>query len=256
MGQALVRGWLARGRAPASIFVADTLTAACDLAQAAGLKLVADLNAEDGADIVVLAVKPQQVTEALGEHRHLMESGVTVLSIVAGKKIAQLVDDLGGGASVVRAMPNTPAAISEGMTVLCANEFVSPRRRAQCEELMRAVGAVEWIDDEALMDVVTALSGSGPAYVFLLIECLAAAGAELGLAPELAMRLALQTVAGSGDYARESSRSPAELRRGVTSPGGTTEAALEVLMADDGMGRLMSAAVRAAAERGKALSET
>jgi pyrroline-5-carboxylate reductase len=152
-------------------------------------------------------------------------------------------------------MPNTPAAIGRGMTVLTASPGVSDAQRALAAELMSAVGAVEWLADEQLMDAVTAVSGSGPAYVFLLIECLARAGVAAGLKDALANKLATATVAGAGAYAEASNDSAAELRRQVTSPGGTTEAALKVLNADDAMARLFEAAVLAAAARGQELAK-
>ena len=149
---------------------------------------------------------------------------------------------------------NTPAAIGKGITVLVANSTVSAAQRALCTDLLSAVGAVAWIDDERHMDAVTAVSGSGPAYVFLLIECLEQAGRDLGLGPALARQLALATVAGAGAYAAAADAEPAELRRRVTSPKGTTQAALDVLMAQPGMSELLSRAVRAAAERSQELS--
>nr|MBC8241311.1 pyrroline-5-carboxylate reductase [Alphaproteobacteria bacterium] len=157
------------------------------------------------------------------------------------------------GAAVGRVMPNTPAAVRQGMSVLCANSHASAGQRDLCGDLLAAVGDTAWLSDESLMDAVTAVSGSGPAYVFHLIECLAQAGVEVGLAPDLAARLALQTVAGSGELARQSDDGAAQLRINVTSPGGTTQAALEVLMAEDGLQSLMTAAVRAAEQRGREL---
>ena len=155
---------------------------------------------------------------------------------------------------IVRAMPNTPAAIGRGMTVACANDAVGRARRALCGHLLEAVGAVAWIDDESLMDAVTAVSGSGPAYVFLLAECLAEAAEAAGLPAPLARRLAEETVAGAGALMAESADAAAALRRNVTSPGGTTEAALSVLMAADGLAPLMTRAVRAAANRSRTLA--
>ncbi len=177
-----------------------------------------------------------------------------ILSIAAGKTLAQLEAGLSARAAVVRAMPNTPAAIGQGISALVANSAVTPAQRALCEELLAAVGATAWLDDERDMDAVTAVSGSGPAYVFLLIECLERAGVEAGLTPELARRLALATVAGAGAYAAASAEPAAELRRRVTSPGGTTQAALEVLGAERGLADLISRAVRAAATRSRELS--
>jgi pyrroline-5-carboxylate reductase len=176
------------------------------------------------------------------------------LSIAAGKTIAQIAAGLGASAAVVRAMPNTPAAIGQGMTALVANAAVSEAQRALCGELMAAVGAVAWLDDERHMDAVTAISGSGPAYVFLLIECFEQAALELGLDAALAKQLALTTVAGAGAYAAATGESAAELRRRVTSPNGTTQAALSVLMAQPGMRELLVRAARAAAERSRELA--
>jgi pyrroline-5-carboxylate reductase len=207
------------------------------------------------ADVVVLAVKPSQIGSALGECSAAVGATAVWLSIAAGKTIASLAAGLGAKAPVVRAMPNTPAAIGKGMTALVANAAVTAEQRALCTDLMTAVGAVAWLDDERHMDAVTAVSGSGPAYVFLLIECLERAAVDLGLAPELARQLALATVSGAGAYAAVADAGPAELRRRVTSPNGTTQAALEVLMDDDhGLSALLTRAVRAAAARSRELS--
>ena len=206
------------------------------------------------ADAVVLAVKPQQLEGTLPQYRNAAEGRGVFLSIAAGKSLAFYEDVLGADAAVVRGMPNTPAAIGQGMTVLVANPAVDGRQRRLCESLMSAVGQVAWIDDEGLMDAVTAVSGSGPAYVFLLIECLAAAAAEVGLDRTLAERLALATVAGAGAYASVAEADAAELRRRVTSPGGTTEAALQVLAGSVSLEQLMADAVRAAAKRARDLA--
>jgi pyrroline-5-carboxylate reductase len=256
MGHALVRGWLARDRDAAAIRVVDTAPAARAAAASLGIAASEQIEAPllGGApDVVLLAVKPNQLASALAELAP-MERGSVFLSIAAGKTLAQLEAGLGAGAAVVRAMPNTPAAIGQGISALVANSAVTPRQRSLCEELLAAVGATAWLDDEGDMDAVTAVSGSGPAYVFLLIECLERAGVEAGLAPELARRLALATVAGAGAYAAASTEPAAELRRRVTSPGGTTQAALEVLGAERGLADLISRAVRAAAKRSRELS--
>jgi len=256
MGQALVRGWLACGRDAATIRVVDTAPPARAAAAALGIaasERVGPQGAGGAPDVVVVAVKPNQLASALAELAPVARGSV-VLSIAAGKTLAQLEAGLSAGAAVVRAMPNTPAAIGQGITALVANPAVTPAQRALCEELLAAVGATAWLDDEADMDAVTALSGSGPAYVFLLIECLERAGVEAGLEPELARRLALATVAGAGAYAAASSEPAAELRRRVTSPGGTTQAALEVLGSERGLADLISRAVRAAAKRSRELS--
>jgi pyrroline-5-carboxylate reductase len=254
MGQALAKGWLARGVAAKSIAVVEPQTAAQTAARALDMNVVAgDAIAAYKADVVVVAVKPAQVAESIAPLGKVSR-GCVVLSIAAGKTTAELRRLLGQQAAVVRAMPNTPAAIGEGITALFASESVSAEERRTCEELMTAVGRVEWLGDEKLMDAVTGVSGSGPAYVFLLIECLAEAGREVGLAADVALRLATATVAGAGLYARESGVPAAELRRRVTSPKGTTQAALEVLLAEHGLGELMSRAVRAATQRSRELS--
>jgi pyrroline-5-carboxylate reductase len=177
------------------------------------------------------------------------------LSIAAGKTIGDLAAGLGRSAAIVRAMPNTPATIGRAITALVASSAVTPVQRALATELLEAVGTVVWLDDERHMDAVTAVSGSGPAYVFLLIECLEQAGREVGLDAALARRLALETVAGAGAYAAAAGEPAAELRRRVTSPNGTTAAALEVLLGSPGMRELMVRAVQAAERRGRELSQ-
>jgi pyrroline-5-carboxylate reductase len=257
MGQALVRGWLDSGHAAANVRVvepaASARAVARDLGVAASDSVTAALK-DFRPDIVVLAVKPNQIGSALAECSASVGATTVWLSIAAGKTIAALSAGLGAKAAVVRAMPNTPAAIGKGMTALVANAAVTVEQRALCTDLMAAVGAVAWLDDERHMDAVTAVSGSGPAYVFLLIECVERAALDLGLAPELARQLALATVSGAAAYAAVADAAPAELRRRVTSPNGTTQAALEVLMADDGLSALLTRAVRAAAARSRELS--
>jgi pyrroline-5-carboxylate reductase len=205
--------------------------------------------------VVVFAVKPQGFATILPEYRRFADDGATMLSIAAGKTLGGMTRLLGETAAVVRAMPNTPAAIGRGMTVACASPAVSKAARALCDRLLSAVGEVAWVDDESLLDPVTAVSGSGPAYVFLLIESLAAAGEAQGLAPDLAQRLALATVAGAGELARIAAVTPAQLREAVTSPGGTTRAALDVLMAENGLARLIRDAVAAATRRSRELAQ-
>jgi pyrroline-5-carboxylate reductase len=256
MGQALARGWLANGRAAASIRVVDTSDAAQQAAASLELRAsrnVAGATAGFTPDVVLLAVKPNQLAAVLGECAQSAATPV-FLSIAAGKRIEQLAASLPPNAAVVRAMPNTPAAIGHGITALAANPAVSAEQRAWCEALLAAVGKVVWLDDERHMDAVTAVSGSGPAYVFLLIECLESAALEQGLSPELAKQLALATVAGAGAYAAAADAPPTELRRRVTSPGGTTQAALAVLQGERGLRELMARAVRAAADRSRELS--
>jgi pyrroline-5-carboxylate reductase len=254
MGQALVRGWLAKGMAPDLIRIVDPAPSARAVAAELGVGGGESVDARAAhAHVVLLAVKPNQLAAALAACR--ASGGRPVyLSIAAGKTLAQLEGGLGAGAAVVRAMPNTPAAIGKGMTVLVANDAVTAAQRAACEALLAAVGAVAWVEDERDMDAVTAVSGSGPAYVFLLIESLERAAVEAGLSPELARRLALATVAGAGAYAEAAGEPAAELRRKVTSPGGTTQAALAVLGSEHGLAELVARAVRAAADRSRELS--
>jgi pyrroline-5-carboxylate reductase len=258
MGQALLRGWLERGYAPADITVIDQAPAALAVVRAAGVH--ADTNWAQSAeqpppDIVVMAVKPVQLAGALTMARPLVSSVTTILTIVAGKRFAAYRDVLGAEAALIRAMPNTPAAIGRGMTVLCADRKVGATGRALAGELMAAVGAVAWVEAEEALDAVTAVSGSGPAYVFLLIEALSAAAVDAGLDQRLARQLAETTVAGAGAYALESGVEASDLRQRVTSPGGTTEAALAVLMApEQGLPDLMMRAVRAAAARSRDLA--
>jgi len=254
MGQALVRGWLAEGRAASSIRVVDPIAVARAAASALGIEAHRDIPASP-AELVIVAVKPAQLRDAARGIQAVLAPRSVVLSIVAGKTLAQLEALLGDGTALVRAMPNTPAAIGRGITVLCANRAVDARRREACAALMSAVGRVEWLADEQLMDAVTAVSGSGPAYVFLLIECLSEAGRQAGLDRELAIRLATETVAGAGLYAAGAEETAAELRRRVTSPNGTTQAALEVLLGAGGLQELIGSAVRAATERSRALSQ-
>jgi pyrroline-5-carboxylate reductase len=261
MGQALARGWIAQGQPSTSIHVADPAPAAREQAQRVGAVAGADCRAACGADridVVVLAVKPAQLAAALPQCRALRgangRADPVFLSIVAGKTIGEIASALGAASPVVRAMPNTPAAIGKGMTVLTASSAVTAEQRALCTDLMSAVGVVAWLENERQMDVVTAVSGSGPAYVFLLIECLEQAAIEMGIDAELARRLATVTVAGAGAYAAASAEDAATLRRRVTSPGGTTQAALDVLMGENGLDSLLSRAVRAATERGRQLA--
>jgi pyrroline-5-carboxylate reductase len=256
MGQALARGWLARGFSAEEIAVVDPSSGARDAAAALRLRAAAALGPvleRAVPDVVLLAVKPQQLAGVLAECRAAARGAAVFLSIAAGRTLAQLAAGL-GARPIVRAMPNTPAAIGRGMTALVANDAVSAAQRALCTDLMAAVGAVAWLTQERDMDAVTAVSGSGPAYVFLLIECLERAAVELGLDAALARQLALETVAGAGAYAQAAGEEPAELRRRVTSPGGTTQAALGVLMADPGLRELVAAAVAAAAQRSRELA--
>ena len=242
-------GWRADWRRRTSI-VAEPVEALRP--QEAGLRAVASTSeVSETPEIVVLAVKPQSMDAVLPDLKRFADEGAVFLSIAAGKTLKYFAAHLGAAAKVVRSMPNTPAAVRQGITVATTAKDVSAAEKKRCHELLEAVGQVLWVDDEALMDPVTALSGSGPAYVFLLVEAMAAAGAKLGLAPDMAMQLARATVAGSGELLKQSSEPASQLRINVTSPGGTTAEALKVLMAD----RRHPAGVRQGAGRGLAALE-
>ena len=255
MGRALISGWLARGHKSERIHVIDPSEDARAKVANLGVTASAALGTStEPVDLVMFAVKPQQLESVLPSYGSLCRGGPVVLSIAAGKRIDFFEKILGSDVALVRAMPNTPAAIGQGMTVLTANARVSSLQKELCEALMRAVGDVAWLDNEDLMDAVTAVSGSGPAYVFLLIECLTDAAVAVGLDEPLARQLAEQTVGGAGAYAISSDAEARELRRQVTSPGGTTEAALDILMGEDGLPALLRRAVSAATERGRKLA--
>ncbi len=221
------------------------------------VKLAADLPFTD-ADMVILAVKPQVMdqicTDVAANIPEGRRTSLPILSIAAGKSIDSLQRPFDSQTPVIRSMPNTPAAIGKGMTVLCANKYVTEEQKQAADALMRAVGKTLWINDESKMDAVTALSGSGPAYVFYLIEAMAKAGEQAGLSAEEAMTLARQTVIGAGGLAADENDIPAAtLRQNVTSPGGTTAAALTILM-DGRFQQIMDEAVQAAKKRGKELA--
>ncbi|MDJ0942711.1 MAG: pyrroline-5-carboxylate reductase [Kiloniellales bacterium] len=256
MGGALLCGWVERGLDPSVVTVVEPGAEARNDVAALGVEAVAGLDQVEAAlqpAFVVLAVKPQMMDAILPDCRRFAAPGTAVLSIAAGTTLGAFEAALGDEAAVIRVMPNTPAAVGRGMSVLCANARVDDAQKVVAGALMAAVGEVAWIEDEALMDAVTGVSGSGPAYVFLMIESLAEAGVEAGLPRELATQLAQATVAGAGELARQSEETAAQLRRNVTSPGGTTAAALEVLMAEGGLPELMKRAVAAAARRGREL---
>jgi pyrroline-5-carboxylate reductase len=253
MGGAMLTGWLARGLDASRVVVIEPHPSA-DISALAAKGIRLNPSAQHGvADTLVLAVKPQSFREAGAALKPWVGPSTLMVSIMAGTPIAAIAQICGG--SVVRAMPNTPAAIGRGITVAVAANNVSAAQRAVADALLRATGSVEWIDDEGLMDAVTAVSGSGPAYIFLLAEELARAGVEAGLPPELATKLARETVAGSGELLHRSELESATLRQNVTSPGGTTAAALEVLMGPDGMQSLLTRAVAAATKRSKELAK-
>ena len=258
MGGAMLDGWLESGASPAGVIVVEPDSdAVTRFAGRPGVSIHADVGSvpeEPAPSTVVLAVKPQVMDEAIRPLRRFVRPETVFLSIAAGRTLASFERELGTGAAVVRAMPNTPAAVGRGITVHVANSRVHPDQAETCGRLLEAVGETVAVSREDLLDPVTAVSGSGPAYVFLLIETLAQAGEKAGLPPQLAGQLARATVAGAGELARLSSEDAAQLRRNVTSPGGTTAAALDVLMADDGMQQLLDRAVEAATRRSRELS--
>ena len=257
MGGAMLSGWLARGLDPASVIVIDPappaeVQALLDQHRIRREPSIASLTAPPS--VILVAVKPQLMDTAFPPVARLAGPRTLVISIAAGRTIASFERQLPPNSAVIRTMPNTPAAIGRGITVCTANAHADAAQRALCDSLLSAVGEVGWVDDEALIDAVTAVSGSGPAYVFLLTECLADAGIAAGLGAELARRLARATVSGSSELMHQSPLGPDELRRNVTSPGGTTAAALAVLMASDGLQPLMTKAIMAATKRGRELA--
>jgi pyrroline-5-carboxylate reductase len=254
MGGAMLTGWLAGGLDAKRVVVIEPHPSPEISALAAqGIRLNPAAQDTGEVDTLVVAVKPQSFREAGTTFRPFTGPSTLVVSIMAGTTIAVLEAVCGG--SVVRAMPNTPAAIGRGITVAVAAKNVSAAQRAIADALLRTTGSVEWVDKESLMDAVTAVSGSGPAYVFLLAEELARAGVAAGLPAELAARLARETVAGSGELLHRSELAPATLRQNVTSPGGTTAAALDVLMGPNGLQPLLTRAVAAATQRSKDLAK-
>ena len=252
MGGAMLTGWLAQGLDPKRAVVIEP--APSDEIRALAAKGI-QLNPATpvAAETLVIALKPQTFRESGAVLKPFVGAGTLTVSIMAGTTIASLQNVC--GETIVRAMPNTPAAIGRGITVAVAAGKVSVAQRAVADALLRATGSVEWVDDESLMDAVTAVSGSGPAYVFLLAEELARAGVAAGLPEELATKLARATVAGSGELLHRSELAAATLRQNVTSPGGTTAAALDVLMGADGLKQLMTRAVAAATARSKELAK-
>ncbi|MGM0560387.1 MAG: pyrroline-5-carboxylate reductase [Pseudomonadota bacterium] len=257
MGGALLSGWLERGVDAKDVYILDPNPAALAPFGSAPLNHVeafADLPGDFRPALVMLAVKPQQMDEALPQLRSFVTPETVFLSIAAGKTLDYFKGQLGDEAAIVRAMPNTPAAVGRGVSVMVANAAVSEPQRQFCQELMSAVGLADWVEDEDQMNAVTAVSGGGPAYVFYMIECLAKAGEEAGLPKEVAERIARATVTGAGELVHQSSEAPAQLRKNVSSPGGTTVEALAVLMAEDGLEPLMVKAIAEATRRSRELA--
>ena len=255
MANALIGGMLQQGYVATDITVIDPGAEACrKLAETYAVNCVESaVTLAEAGDLLVLAVKPQQMKEAVAPLVGKLGNAV-VVSIAAGLDLATLARFLGGHRKIVRCMPNTPALIGAGITGLCPLSEVSADEKAAADRLLSAVGRTVWIDDESKMDGVTALSGSGPAYVFLFIEALQQAAADLGFSPEQGRQLAIETVQGAAALAAQSSEPAAVLRERVTSKGGTTEAALRV-MADSGVKAGIIAGVKAAEARGRELGK-
>jgi pyrroline-5-carboxylate reductase len=256
MGGAMLEGWLRAGLDAKRIVILDPSPPpeidAVIMRHA--LKRNPPVDTIADAEIVVIAVKPQIIDEVVPGLAPLGRSKPLILSVAAGKTIATFERFFGKDAAVIRSIPNTPAAIGRGITAMAANPQVTPHQRAQAETLLSAIGEVVTVPDESLIDAATAVSGSGPAYVFYLTECLAAAGAKMGIPADLAMQLARATVAGAGELMRVTGTDAGTLRQNVTSPKGTTYAALQVLMADKGLAPLMAEAIEAATKRSRELA--
>ncbi|MEC7300160.1 MAG: pyrroline-5-carboxylate reductase [Pseudomonadota bacterium] len=251
MGGAMLSGWLKGGLPASSVWVKDPYPA--DWLKDAGVHLNEDFP--QAPAVAIVAVKPQMMGEALPQVAALGGGETLVISVAAGTPISKFEEVFGAGTPIVRAMPNTPAAVGRGITAIIGNATTTPTHMALAEDLLSAVGQVVALERESQMDAVTAVSGSGPAYVFHLIETLAAAGENVGLSPELSLKLARATVGGAGVLAEEADETPGQLRTNVTSPNGTTQAALEVLMHQTtGFPALLDRAVKAAADRSKELA--
>ncbi len=256
MGSAVLAGLLEEGIDPGQVIVQDPSPSedVQDLFNKYDIQSVENIGSDLDINVVFLAVKPQVLDDVLKELAGKINSDALIISIAAGKTLCSIESHFTSGQPVVRAMPNTPAAIGRGMSALVANSSVQSRDKKLAEQIFSAIGAYVWVENEDDMDAVTALSGSGPAYVFLLTECMTQAGMKLGLSPEVALQLAKETVSGSGELMRLSDNDPSLLRENVTSPAGTTEAALKVLMDRDNLKTLMEDALLAAKARSKELS--
>lgn len=254
MGGAMLNGWLDAGIDPSAIVVIDPKPSEVMAARLSAAGVRCESSAPEGltAGILMLAVKPQIMDAVLGGLSGLVGPRTVSLSVAAGKTIAYFEERLGG--AIVRTIPNTPAMVGRGITGAVANAAVSTEAKAEVGRLLSVCGPVEWVEDEALIDVITAVSGSGPAYVFYLVECMAEAGRKCGLPADLAMRLARATVTGAGELMHRSPDGAAQLRQNVTSPNGTTAAALAVLMAEDGIQPVFDQALKAAADRSRELA--
>ncbi|WND01671.1 pyrroline-5-carboxylate reductase [Temperatibacter marinus] len=257
MGGAMARGWLKAGLPESHLLVVDPVAARTGvegISCSCVFPSMEELPANIYPSVIILAIKPQIMDAVLPAVAANMQGGPLIISVAAGTRIGYFSKSLGRDAPIVRVMPNTPASIGCGITTLVANDYVSESQRKLSEQLMKAVGKTVWLSSEDQMNAVTALSGSGPAYVFHMVEAMAAAGSAMGLDDELAMTLARETIAGAGALLSHDTRSAKILREEVTSPKGTTAAGLEVLMgADTNLSQLMRQTVRAAKKRGEEL---
>jgi pyrroline-5-carboxylate reductase len=258
MGGAIARGLIAAGLGPRLLLIDPALKQAnARTYRNADAKtgIDADLIAGTSPEAIILAVKPQMMAQTAPAYAKAARTAV-VISIAAGTQIESLSLWLGGSKAIVRAMPNLPASIGKGITAAYATPATTAAQRKLADRLLKAVGDLVWLEGEELLNAVTAVSGSGPAYVFMLAEAMAAAGERIGLSPPIAATLARKTIEGAGALLASNLASPADLRRSVTSPGGTTEAALKVLMADSRFERLLAEAIAAANARGFELAKT
>jgi pyrroline-5-carboxylate reductase len=248
MGRAMLSGWLAAGLNPAAIHIVDVAGG-----EISGIKVHGEMPQQLNPRVIVLAVKPQIIDALLPALMPVVHENTLVISIIAGKTIALFQNALGGHSAIIRAMPNLPAIIGKGITAFYGDADISTADIEFTTTLLRSVGSVVQLEKESQINAVTALSGSGPAYVFYFIECLISAGEQLGLSSDIARHLALETLIGAGALAAQPETDIGLLRQNVTSPGGTTQAALDVLMGADGLAALMRHALEAAAKRAKEL---
>lgn len=256
MGGAMLEGWMLMGMRPDGVTILDPNISPeiAALGKSHGVSINPPLGEVQPSDVFVLAIKPQSLDAVAPVLRAIIKQNALVISILAGKTIANIRDRIPVAHAVVRAMPNLPAAVRRGITGAAASHDVTPGQREAADVLLSGIGEVVWVKDESLIDAVTAVSGSGPAYIFHMVEALAAAGADAGLPPDIALRLARVTVEGAGEMLHRSDMPAGILRQNVTSPGGTTAAALEVLMAENGLTALMRKTVAAAKRRAEELS--
>ena len=256
MGFALLEGWAGQGLQGKAVTIIDPHPSAQlqTLCKNKGFDLFTEAQSSLPSDAVVLAIKPQMLDASIRTAEYFLHSGAVLISILAGKSINNLSARFPQVTSIVRAMPNTPAAVGRGMTGLYANDATSAEQRDLTESLLKPISKIEWLSQENEIDILTAISGSGPAYVFYLVECLAAAGVKQGLSPALSQKLARATIEGAGELLYQlPDVSAEELRKRVTSPGGTTAAALAILMKDDGLSLVLEQAVSAAKRRAEEL---